>query len=323
MTSPPPFFVVGMARSGTTLLRAMLERHPEVAVPPESHFIPRIWARRRRYGSGGHVEDIDLFLRDLVADPLFANWDLSPDAVRTRLAQDGPPTVAAAIAELYVAYAAKEGKSRWGDKTPDYVGNLQLLGDLFPAARFVHMIRDGRDVALSILDRSELHARAATPAFFWARAIRQARAASRAVGPDRYLEIRYEDLLDDPEGELGRLCAFLEAPFSTAMLEHDTRLLEGLPNRYKGMHEHLALPPTKGLRDWRRDMGGGELSEFEAVAGRALEVTGYERGVARPPLMARLAAWGRVAWFPVRTFGVRRRLRKQRAPSPPEVSDVT
>lgn len=323
MTSAPPFFVVGMARSGTTLLRAMLERHPDIAVPPESHFIPRIWARRHRYGSADELQDIERFLQDLNADPLFRNWGLPADAVRSRLASTRPSTVAAGIAELYRAYAAKEGKTRWGDKTPDYVGSLQLLDGLFPAALFVHMVRDGRDVALSILDRSELHARAATPAFFWARAIRQARAASDVLGPQRYLEVRYEDLLDDPESELSRLCAFLGAPFSAMMLEHDTRLLERLPERYKGMHERLALPPTKGLRDWRRDMAPAEVAEFEAVAGPQLDATGYERHDARPPVVARMRAWGRVGWFTIRTLRRRRRLREQTGPRQPVAGEVT
>jgi hypothetical protein len=266
-----PFFIVGAARSGTTLLRLMLDRHPEVAIPGESHFISPMWARRRRYGRGGRIEDRDRWLRDLSVQPAFRRWGLPTEAVRRELDAIPEPTFAQGVEAVFLAHAHSLGKDRWGDKTPDNVEHLPLLSRLFPEARFVHLVRDGRDVALSTIDLERLHRRAATAAHFWARAFRQGRAGSRFLGSERYLEVRYEAVLDDPESEVRRLCGFLDLEFDPAMLEHDPSASERLPaGRIRRMHGREALPPTPGLRDWRRDMRPSEVEEFEAVAGREL-----------------------------------------------------
>ena len=322
MADVRPFFIVGAARSGTTLLRVMLDRHPDLAIPPESHFIPRLWKRRARYGSGDRIERPGEFLRDLGADARFRSWDLAIEAVRDELARRGDgaaPTFADAIDAAFTAYARAQGKTSWGDKTPRYVDDLPLLGTLFPDARFVHVIRDGRDVALSVLDMERLHAHAATAARVWARQIREGRAAGRALGPDRYLELRYEDLLDETEKRLREVCAFLGLSFSRGMLEHGDRALDRIPKRQRGMHSRLALPPTKGLRDWRSQMDANELAEFEAVAGDELEACGYRRAAGPPSIATRVRSrlrsvglWGRYARGRLAVSLRRRRRRRER-----------
>ena len=205
----PPFFVVAAARSGTTLLRVMLDRHSDVAIPGEGHFIPHLWARRERYGDDGRVQRPEVFLRDLDGHPAFGFWDLPISAVGDAIGDRSDLSFAEAVDAAYTAYARMVGKPRWADKTPDYIDHLPLLSGLFPEARFVHMLRDGRDVALSTLDLRRFHRHAATCAFFWSRQIAGAMQHARRLGADRYLELRYEDLLDDPERELFRLCTFV------------------------------------------------------------------------------------------------------------------
>ena len=139
----PPLLVLGVRRSGTTLLRVMLDRHSELAVPDESYFVPQLADRHLR-----HV-DPDDFVDDLRRIDTLADWDVPLDKVRARLTKGMP--IGAAIATVYAVYADERGKSRWGDKTPMYMQNLRLLERLFPDALFVHLIRDGRDAALSFL----------------------------------------------------------------------------------------------------------------------------------------------------------------------------
>ena len=141
--SGAPLLVLGVRRSGTTLLRVMLDRHPELAVPDESYFIPQLADRQRP-----HV-DVDAFIDDLSRLPTIREWDLSIEDVRARLSPEMP--LGAAIGAVYESYAAAHGKSRWGDKTPMYMQRLPLLEELFPDARYVHLIRDGRDTAVSFL----------------------------------------------------------------------------------------------------------------------------------------------------------------------------
>lgn len=308
----PPFFVVAAARSGTTLLRVMLDRHHDVAIPGEGHFIPHLWARRDRYGGGGRVRRTEVFLHDLDAHPAFGFWDLPISAVRDAIGDRSDLSFADAIHAAYAAYARKQGKARWADKTPDYIDHLPLLSRLFPEARFVHMVRDGRDVALSTLDLRRFHRHAATCGYFWARQIAAAIGEGRRLGPGRYLELRYEDLLDGPERELERLCTFVGLPYDDAMLQHDEHDLEKLPERFRPIHTRLALPPTKGLRDWRTQMSPREVAEFEAVAGDQLRAAGYDVVGGSPGLATRLRARYRMAGFGARYLRHRFRVRLRR-----------
>ena len=122
--SGAPLLVLGVRRSGTTLLRVMLDRHPELAVPDESYFIPQLADRQR-----SHV-DVDAFIDDLSRLPTIREWDLSIEDVRARLSPEMP--LGAAIGAVYESYAAAHGKSRWGDKTPMYMQRLPLLERALP-----------------------------------------------------------------------------------------------------------------------------------------------------------------------------------------------
>lgn len=314
MTPAHPFFIVGVPRSGTTLLRAILDRHPEVTVPPESHFIPRLYARRHLYGTAGRVEHHERFLQDLARHPRFVRWGLPITAVRDELLKTPTATFAQAIDAVFRAYAARAGKLRWGDKTPGYAHFIDVLARLFPAAKFVHLIRDGRDVALSMLELDNRHIHAATPAYFWSRTIARTRAQAAALGDERYMEIRYEDVVARPEASVRRLCEFLDLTFQPAMLQHDGRILEGAPAQVQRWHRRLGQPVTPGLRDWRSQMSRRDLEEFEALGGAMLARLGYEVVTGRP-LAARVRAWSRMSVFAVRAAlwaspVLRRRVRK-------------
>lgn len=282
--SGPPVIVLGVRRSGTTLLRVMLDRNPAVAIPDESYFVPQL-ARRHR----GTV-DPDAFLDDLRRIPTLVEWELSPDHVAPLLTAG--MTTGEAVAAVFEAYAAERGKPRWGDKTPLYMQHLPLLERLFPTARFVHLVRDGRDAALSflsvpggIMTEGWGHPRdAAGFAAQWATEVRDAQALGRRVGPDRYLELRYEALVAAPPGSLRDVCRFADLPYDDAMLGYvgETEAAR------KEHQQRLNEPPRVGVRDWRTEMGATERTAFEAVAGDLLEALGYE--VAQPGHDARRLA---------------------------------
>ena len=264
--------VLGVRRSGTTLLRVMLDRNAELAIPDESYFVPQL-ARRHR-----GIVQVETFVDDLRRLPTLVEWKLAPDAVALRLRPQ--MTTGDAIAAVFEAYAAERGKSRWGDKTPLYMQYLPLLERLFAEAAFVHLIRDGRDAALSFLSVPEGimtqgwgHPRdVAGFACQWATEVRAARALGRRVGPGRYLEVRYEALVADPEAELRRVCAF-------AGLEYDETMLGYVGQTESARKEHqqrLNEPPRVGVRDFRTEMRAEDVAAFEAVAGDLLAELGYE-----------------------------------------------
>jgi Sulfotransferase family len=248
-TEPIFPFVVGCSRSGTTLVRAMLDAHPGMAVPPESHFALAPDVRRLR--------------RALRRERWFALWEIEAPDLRGL-------GVADAVRALFAAYAAKEGKPRYADKTPHYVSRLPELAARFPEARFLHVVRDGRDVALSLREVPWGPDSVEEAALHWRRRVLEGQAAG--LGPDRYREVRYEALVADPEGELYGVATWLGLPYDDAMLGYPDRPLV-VP--YPAHHRRLRRPPTPGLRDWRREMAPDEVARFEAVAGDALEAFGY------------------------------------------------
>jgi hypothetical protein len=276
MSDPFPF-IVARGRSGTTLLRAMLDSHRDVAVPPESHFVVPMLVRRRQLEHRGYLST-DAFLADLATRYGFRRWELSMGEVEAQLRRVGPIDVPQGIRELFRLYAAQRGKSRYAEKTPINVLHIDLLATAFPEAKFIHLIRDGRDVALSYLDTDFGVDTLADAAIYWRRFVRAGRRGGRMAGLDRYREVRYEELVARPETVLRSLCDFLELAFDERMLRYHGRAEAMLQNTsHRDHHSRIALPPTQGLRDWRRDMDMGSVEFFEALAGDLLDELGYER----------------------------------------------
>jgi hypothetical protein len=299
----PPLFVLGVSRSGTTLLRVILDRSPGIAIPDETFFVPQLAHRHRSPVDPGR------FLDDLRRFPRLAAWGVSAEDLAARLRSG--MTVGEALDATFSAYAAKHGKPRWGDKTPMYMRHLDLVDRLFPAAQYVHLIRDGRDAALAFLDMPEgvvtkTWAHPESPAAFaceWSTEVRRARALGRRVGGARYFEVRYEDLVVDTRSIVESVCRFAGLPFEPSMLEYSS----AVDVSAKPHHQRLLQPPTRGVRDWRSQMSDEDVLAFEAVAGDLLAELGYElRGTdAGPPggrarlslawYRARMGAWNGAA----------------------------
>jgi hypothetical protein len=289
----PAPFVVGVGRSGTTLLRMMLDAHPQLAIPPETHFInPFIQAsgrlrftpssatrtvvhdERRRWGDFG-LEEEDLLAR-FEAIERFNTTD--------------------ALRAFYRLYADKHEKPRWGDKTPDYVRKMKKIQKTLPEARFIHVIRDGRDAGLSQNNRIAKRGRDPIPpremARRWRKRIIKAQEDSGEV--NNYIVVRYEDLLTDTEGVLRRVCEHVELPYDPVMLTYHERASErlqemagalpakkGRPEREAGervaAHAMTTKPPdAERVAVWKREMTAEENAEFEEAAGYLLDELGYE-----------------------------------------------
>jgi hypothetical protein len=310
----PPVFVLGVRRSGTTLLRVILDRSPGIAIPDESHFVPQLAHRHRT------PVDRDRFVDDFRRLRTLATWGIGADDVAPLLRKG--MTTGEALGAVFSAYAAKHGKPRWGDKTPAYMRYLPLLERLFPDALYVHLIRDGRDCALSFLGmpdeaptRTWAHPEdVAGFACQWASEIRAARALGERVGP-RYREARYEQLVEEPERVVQEICAFASLPYEQSLLEPG----EVEPElAAKPHHRRLLERPSKG-RDWRDELSEPDARAFEAIAGDVLAELGYEltdpsaaRTGARPRLAlrwyeARIAAWKATAYLGQRSPLWRRR----------------
>lgn len=288
MTEGPPFFIVGSARSGTTLLRLILNAHPDVAVPPESRFVAELYPGTRRVPR-------ERFLTSLAAHKRFQTWDLPITVVAEELASIAPdePDVdyADAIAAPFRAYARVGGKTRWGDKTPRYVERLEFLSELFPTARFIHLIRDGRNVALSYANVPFGPKTVGKAAALWSKRVRAGYEVGRSVlGGERYLEVLYEDLVEDAEGETKDICAFIDLDFDPGMLDYTERARDSVLPRASTFNPRVTDRPTANVRSWQDSMPPEQVEVFEAVAGETLSLIGYERRFPHPGPRARAIA---------------------------------
>jgi len=263
----------------------MFDSHSELAIPPESYFIVSLHGG---FSKRDRSLDRDTFVTVLTRHERFQLWGITEDELSAAMTRHAPTTYADALRTVYQLYAHRRGKSRYGDKTPRYSIDVPLLAELFPEANFVHIIRDGRDVALSLMEVRLGRGHVREAALLWRSRVRAARDAGSELGRDRYREVRYEALIDDPRSELEALCPFVQLDFEPGMLNYFERIGDmpdpALGIRYRPRHHtRVGLPPTKGLRDWRVQMSPQDLAVFEANAGDLLSELGYEPGLSHIP----------------------------------------
>jgi Sulfotransferase family len=279
----PYVFIVGCPRSGTTLLRRMLDAHPELAITPETHWIPEWFEERRGVDREGNVTRE--LVRGLLESARFKKLRISDDDVWEVFEHGGPVSYGRFVTHIYERFGSHRGKPLVGDKTPGYTRAISTLHHLFPQAKFIHLIRDGRDVCLSATTWHQVgrlkrrfpswhEDPVPTAALWWELHMRLARDAETRLEPHLYHEMRYEELVSKPSETCTTLCSFLGLPYSDTM----TRFHEGRTKKDPALGSNKQwLPPTPGLRDWRTQMAARDVQLFEAVAGDLLQELGYPR----------------------------------------------
>lgn len=283
--------VVGSPRSGTTLLRLMLDAHSEMAIPPETGFLT---LGQTLSGKGDTLRENFYHAIINYAEPLpsWADFEISKEDFWSALTEITPFSVSEGYRTFYRLYATKGRKPRWGDKTPTYCHHLNTIRQVLPEARFIHIIRDGRDAALSLRRMWfspgwEIE----TQASFWRDCVVAARRAG--LGHSDYIEIRYEELILDTRKTLERVCAHINLTYEDAMLNYYERAPERL-QEHKGrsrsdgtvfltqeqrinQQQRSTKPLDPGcVFAWKQTMDLEERRKFELVAGDLLEELGYE-----------------------------------------------
>jgi hypothetical protein len=308
---PNPYvFIVGCPRSGTTLLQRLVDGHASLAVTPETHWIPRWFEKRGAKGVTPEGLATRKLMRKLLANPRFLEMGIGGDELERLFGGGKRVPYPCFVSGLFDLYGQKRGKPLVGDKTPGYARSLGTLHALWPRARFVHLIRDGRDVCLSLLSWERARGwkadegaarfgvwaedRACAAALWWEWHVRLAREAGGTLGPALYYELRYESLITRPAEECARLCAFLALPYEGTMLErYESRVRTEAGEDGK----HPWRPITPGLRDWRSHMAAEDIELFEAAAGGLLEDLGYPRAApGAGPEAGRYAGEARARW---------------------------
>ena len=280
------------------MLRAMLDSHSEIAVPPESYFILPALRHTPVNGEFGSI-DRRVILDAVLAQKSFVKWRLNDGDLLPIVEDDSIKSASATVAGVYAVFAEVHGKKTAIDKTPHHTEHVGRLSNAYPGSRFIHLVRDGRDVIPSLQAMPWFPLRYRDAALYWRDRALSGRGALGIVGSSRFHELRYEDLLSDPERELTRLCRFLELDFEPEMLTYHERaddVIAGMGTL--GSHQNIRRAPAP-TRDWQTDYDKRTLALFEAFAGDALAVFGYEPGP-EPSWRRRAQAAALNAWVPVK-----------------------
>ena len=279
-STPRPFFIVGHPRSGTTLLRFMLSSHPHLSVPDETGFLPFLDTNPRQELDPAAVT---VLLQHIGRLNRF--WDGIVEDEAAFLAGLPQPTLPFVLDALYRLQAPPD-TARWGDKTPLYVQYMPQIEAIFPETQFIHVIRDGRDAALSARAKwggSKPYMDLSYLLRNWVRNVQTGRAAGKLLGPHRYTEVRYEALVTDPRGTLQDLCRYLGEPYDAAMLDY-SRLAR---SEGGGIDAHLeAQEPlhAASIGSWRREMTPFERQMAQAIADPLLTELHYDPDANLPPM---------------------------------------
>ena len=274
-----PIFIVGSARSGTTLLQRMMRSHSRISSPTgESHFFIPLYNNRDSFGdlsNAGNVkyilEEMRRISREYVEEDL-KGIDFNTDALAQQLVKENKSSIVEIISSLMEKNAIGDGKERWLEKTPYYVLNIKTILEMFPDAQFINIIRDGRDCALSMIDRKKdlkifnlYHA-----ANIWKQYVETGQNAKKYLGDGQYFEIRYEDLINDPDKTLRRICLFLNEDFEQSMVDFEK---SKDPNSKTPM---LGKSIQKANSEkWRARMSNRNIQLFESIAGDTLKHNDY------------------------------------------------
>ena len=279
----PFLFIVGCPRSGTTMLKRMVNAHPLVAITRETHWIPRYYKKQRGVTAEGLVTD--RIVENLFAYHRFSQMKISRESLDDFLGSRSDLRYADLVSHIFDHYGRRKRKPLVGDKTPTYVRKLPTLHALWPRTQILHLIRDGRDVWLSMRQWRMSHKAAGkfstwqidplvTTALWWKALVAMGRRDAILFGEKQYREVRYDALVAQPEVECRRIADFLGVSHVEAM----ERFYEGRTKTDSELSTNAAwLPPTPGRRDWRTQMADADIEKFEAAAGDLLDDLGFER----------------------------------------------
>lgn len=305
MTAPAPFFIIGTERSGSNLLRLILNSHPALLVPHPPHILKYFAPLAASYGDLADpprlarlVDDV----RGLIAAHIHP-WEFVPSQAEI-LAAVREPSLAGVFFAVYDICCRRAGMRRWGCKSTFVIDHLDAVLAVCPEARFLWLVRDPRDVAVS--SRRSLF----SPCHPWftARLWRRQQEAGlcgQSVYAGNFLLVRYEDLLIEPEVTLRRVCAFLGEAYVPAMLEFHRTAAARQSSALSACWRNTGRPIQPDNRErYRRELSPAELALVEGECGDLLEYFGYPRAdqgtAAAPGRLWRLCFHLQDGWWRLR-----------------------
>ena len=263
-----PFFIVGCGRSGTTLLRSMLNSHPELSIPTESLFIID-YLRSKRIQKTGNVQVAGMLAREYEVK----EWGLDIDPSDLASCKSVPEI----ISKLHESYANKYNKKFWGQKTPRFVRHASLLKNAFPGCSFIHVIRDPRAVASSMILSNVHRSNSYFACKRWTKDVTAGLQIEQDY-PACSIRITYEELIVNPQKTLSSICSFLGVEFHNTLLHFQESLHRDYGQFYKQVHNKLSKPVDRSSIDaWRDKLSLKDIMIVESLCGAYMKRLGYKQ----------------------------------------------
>lgn len=269
-----PIIIYGSARSGTSLLSRIVGSHPNIAVPFESHLYNTFFPWLKYYGDLSLGKNRERLVDDILSTHVMKDWSPMP-IKQDILAKIDRFDFHGIVEALILSWAEQSGKSRWGEKTPWHLFYWQEIEKGFPDSKIIHIVRDGRDASISWKK-----ARFGPKHYFhlanrWKKYLEKIDEVKQIVPSDRFLEIRYEDLLLDIESKSKEICAFIGEDYSPKMLEFYKSKIPYPTDKQN--NENLSKPLDANNKEkWRHLLCDKDLRIIESVAGDYLQKYGYK-----------------------------------------------
>lgn len=273
-----PIFIVGTERSGTNLLRLMLNAHSNICVPHPPHIFKNFFPRLSAYGDLENDENFRSLISDVLKSVKYHHykWDVhfkTEEIFREASHRD----LLSVFSVVYDKALDASGKRRWGCKSTFMLDHVGEVKERFPSSKFIYVVRDGRDVALSAKGSIFNHYAVYYTAHLWKREQGVGLYWLKQLDKTNILLVKYEDLVSDAEGEVKRICSFLseeaEKPmlefFKTSEAKKSASICKAWENTQKPIME-------KNFGKFKKGLSSKEIKVFESIARKELEAFGYE-----------------------------------------------
>jgi hypothetical protein len=275
MAADTPFFIIGSGRSGTTLLRLLLSNHSRIHIPPETWFILPL-VERLPLNKSLLADEVQSALDIITSHYRWPDLAICEEDLRRRATLLGAPRLREIIDLVYNLLLERSGKARLGDKTPPYIAIVPELAALYPGAKFIHLVRDGRDVSISYIELTYECRFYDGKRFEWIASLDKALAYRGSAYSAQILEVKYEDLVSTPEISLARICNFLGEAFEPAMMTRGIHV-EAIPERERVIHRKINHPMSaNSVAVWRQKLSGLECFLMESCLRKHLVEFGYD-----------------------------------------------
>jgi tetratricopeptide (TPR) repeat protein len=275
-----PFFIVGCGRSGSTLVRSVLNTHQKISIPPENITLANMIKTYNELNFVAWEDVVGATIDEFKDNPQYSFWEIDLKKLRKNLIDlnEGERTLRKLIDVIYLTFAQNNfpQATMWGDKTPLNSLNISLIDQVFNNAKYIHLIRDGRDVVSSYLNSTTYVNKVENACKRWLNHINKVEQLGKIKNENNYLELYYEDFVSNPVQEMKRICNFLNITYHEEMLNYQENL-DKLNDTKMKQHSNLKKPiNTNSIGKWESNLTNEQKRVVKSMLNSDLIKWGYD-----------------------------------------------